>query len=64
MLKIPFQDTRSGANRRWTDHLKQKQIRLAEIIDVIHCVDALDRQELLEVQANINRKLEAFGKAD
>ena len=64
MMTISFQEQRSDGNRRWTDHLKLKRIRFAELIEMMHGVDALDRHELLEARALINRKLEAFGKAE
>lgn len=58
MLRIPFQDTRSDGNRRWSDMLKWKRLRVDEINDLINRCEVLNRQDLMELRTTINRRLE------
>lgn len=64
MLEIPFQDTRSDGDRRWTDHARWRRIRFDEIIDLIQRVDALNRRELTELREAVDRKADALRATD
>jgi hypothetical protein len=63
MLRIPFQDTRSDGNRRWSDMLKWKRLRVDEINDLINRCEVLDRKDLMALRTTINRRLETLPPA-
>ena len=58
MLKIPFQDTRNDGNRRWSDMLKWKQLRVDEINDLIIRCEVLNLRDLMALRTTIDRRLE------
>jgi hypothetical protein len=63
MLRIPFQDTRSDGNRRWSDMLKWKRLRVDEINDLINRCEVLNRKDLMALRTTINRRLETLPPA-
>jgi hypothetical protein len=63
LLRIPFQDSRSDGNRRWSDMLKWKRLRVDEINDLINRCEVLDRKDLMALRTTINRRLETLPPA-
>jgi len=60
MIKIPFQDSRSTLNRRWTDILKINSFRFQELSELIETCDDLGKEELFELKLVIEKKLSLF----
>jgi len=61
-MKIPFQDSRTGGNRRWTDYRKWQKIRFLEIYELLENCNELKEPELMELSRLIENKLRAFQK--
>jgi len=59
-MKIPFQDSRAGANRRWTDYKKLQKVRFLEIYELLESCKELREPELRELISLIENKLKAF----
>ena len=64
MLPIPFQDSRSNGNRRWSDLLRCKQLLVDEIDDLIDRCEMLNGDDLLKLRRTINRKLNDIRHSD
>ena len=59
-MKIPFQDSRAGENRRWTDYKKLQRMRFLDIYELLESCKELKETELLELNNLIADKLRAF----
>lgn len=57
MMRIPFQDTRYHASRRWSDLLQRKQLCVDEIKDLLNRCDVLDVNDLIELRTTIEHRL-------
>jgi hypothetical protein len=59
-MKIPFQDSRAGGNRRWTDYRRLQKVRFLEIYQILEGCQELRKTELMELNRLIERKLRTF----
>ena len=59
-MKIPFLDTRAGADRRWTDYKKLQKVRFLEIYELLENCNELREPELVELNGLIENKLKVF----
>jgi hypothetical protein len=56
MLNIPFEDTRKGMKRRWTDIRKINKISFSEVYDFIDNRRDFSYDELLQLKELVNNK--------
>ena len=56
MMRIPFQDTRAGSSRRWTDLVKLRENSFNDICDLIERCDDLTTKQLMQLQEIITSR--------
>ncbi len=56
MLNIPFEDTRKGMKRRWTDIRKINKANFVEVYDFIDNRRDFSYDELLQLKELVNNK--------
>ena len=61
-MKIPFQDSRSENNRRWTDYRNLNRAPFFVICGMLSSRHDLTESELLHLHALIANKLETLSK--
>ncbi len=59
-MKIPFEDSRSGMKKRWTDIRKMNQTRFFEVYDFIDNCNDFSSEEFLKLRALINKKADVL----
>jgi hypothetical protein len=59
-MKIPFQDTRVGMSRRWTDFRRLQEARFMELYESVEESHDLGREELEKLYALISEKLRVY----
>ena len=59
-MKIPFQDSRAGENRRWTDYKKFQKVRFLDLYELLESCKELREPELMELSSLIENKLKAL----
>ena len=64
MMKIPFQDSRSGMNRRWTNYKNLQKVRLLQVYDIIDNCNELSESELTELSGLIEPLCVVVQKTD
>ncbi len=59
-MKIPFEDRRDNMKRRWTDIKKINNFRFYEFLELIEDCHELGKDEFLQLQGIIEKKLTGF----